>query len=187
MRERVLDKHWANIWVGFISSWRPTQNLWVSENEMVSLRKTQISELVSKLFSKLETLRFYSLLSLASIQSSKSVNPSAMNWMFVSPQNSCIEKPNPQGNEAESRDKRILSQQRARTRTWRGPDWARKPEGPSASGVGVTRAEAASGTGEAGGTLPCAVPSPTRMRSFSFTLCTGVTSRFGEESKSGNT
>ena len=33
--------------------------------------------------------------------------------MFVSPQNSCIEKPNPQGNEAESRDKRILSQQRA--------------------------------------------------------------------------
>lgn len=46
---------------------------------MVSLRKTQISELVSKLFSKLETLRFYSLLSLASIQSSKSVNPSAMN------------------------------------------------------------------------------------------------------------
>ena len=33
--------------------------------------------------------------------------------MFVSPQNSCIEKPNPQGDEAELRDKSILSQQRA--------------------------------------------------------------------------
>ena len=39
----------------------------------------QTSELASKLFSKLETLRFYSLPSLPSIQSSKSVNPSAMN------------------------------------------------------------------------------------------------------------
>ena len=27
MKERVLDEHQDGIWVGFISSWRPTQNL----------------------------------------------------------------------------------------------------------------------------------------------------------------
>lgn len=74
--------------------------------------------------------------------------------MFVSPQNPFIEKPDPQGDEVASRDKSVLSQQRGRDVAVEVARLARKPEGTSIAGVGVTRAVVASDAGKAGSTLP---------------------------------
>lgn len=106
--------------------------------------------------------------------------------MLVSPQNPFIEKPDPQGDEVGSRDKSVLSQQKGRDVAVEVARPARKPEGTSIAGAGVTRAVVARTLERQAAPCPHR-PCPTGMRSFSLLSARGVTSRLGEGSKSGNT